>query len=65
MVKTVDVAAFRKVEAELAQERQLRKRAQQELGGVRSLARKLQLTLLAEREARGEKSRKMKAADAS
>jgi hypothetical protein len=48
MQQTAD-AKVRKLEQQLLAEKQLRLKVQQELGGVRSLARRLQLALLAER----------------
>jgi hypothetical protein len=52
MKLTEDAVKVRKLEQQLLTERQLRIRTQQELGGLKSLARRLQLTLLAERAAK-------------
>jgi hypothetical protein len=59
MAITADTKLVRKLEQQLLAEKQHRIKLQTELGGVRSLARRLQLTLAAERQARGEKPKRV------
>jgi hypothetical protein len=59
MAITADAQKVRKLEQQLLAERQQRIKLQTELGGVRSLARRLQLTLQAERMSRGEKPKRV------
>jgi hypothetical protein len=58
-MQTADAKRVRKLEQQLLAERQQRIKLQTELGGVRSLARRLQLTLAAERRQRGEKPKRV------
>jgi hypothetical protein len=53
---TVDAKAMQKLQAELAQERALRMKAQSQIGGLRSLNTKLQNLVLRYRDAEKQKA---------